>query len=66
MHGRNSSFVHGPGVNIANTDLPVAGPSCHREQDPQASAGIEGNALELTVSPHCGPSVSFVISPVQT
>lgn len=66
MCGHNSSFVHGLGVNIANTDLPVAGPSRHHEQDPQASSGIEGDALKLTVSPRHGPSVSFVISPVQT
>ena len=68
MCGRNSSFVHGPGVNIANTDLPVAGPSHHREQDPQASSGIDVVALWyplLSVQSRLGLGVQLVTKTVK-
>lgn len=59
MRGRNNTAVHAPALDLTETNLATRG------SGPQ-SLNIEGDAVELTVSPHRGAAVSFVITPVKS
>ena len=72
MSSRNNTTICAPGLDLMGTDLNThgEGPSsvqstCSTDLATFRSLNIAGEAVELTVSPHRGPAVSFVISPAQ-
>ena len=71
MQGQNHTIVHPPALDIDPAGLPAqaawhVGVFSSLAQPANSSVvGVQGNSIELTVSPHHGPTMSLIISPPQ-
>ena len=69
MQGQNHTIVHTPALDIDPAGLPAQAAwhvfSSLSQPANSSVVGVQGNAIELTVSPHCGPTMSLIISPSQ-
>ena len=64
MHDHNNTTIHTPSLDCEE------GPSCVQSTHSTDAAtfqsvNVKGDRVKLTVSPHRGPAVSFVINLVQ-
>ena len=71
MQGQNHTIVHAPALDIDHAGLPAwasqhVGVFSSLAQPANSSVvGVQGDAIELTVSPHHGPTMSLIINPSQ-